>query len=85
MTTYAFHNITMVVIGLLEQNIWEESVVDFAFIAGCVVSPFVDGSSPLHLPLHLISQAFPSVLDLTHSPEAEQCFWLMLQKEITRW
>lgn len=74
MTTYAFHNIAMVGIGLLEQNIWEESIVVFAFIARCVVSPFVDGSSPLHVPLHLILQAFPSVLYLTHSPESGQCF-----------
>lgn len=50
MTTYAFHNIAMVVIGLLEQNIWEESIVVIAFIAGCMVSPFVDGSSPLPVP-----------------------------------
>lgn len=27
MTTYTFHNIAMAVIGLLEQNIWEESIV----------------------------------------------------------
>lgn len=61
----------MVVIGLLEQNIWEELLVVWASITGW--GSLGDGSSPLHLPLHLVFQAFPSSLPLTHSPEYMRC------------
>lgn len=74
---YESSNIAMVVIGLLEQNVWAELAVVWVCI--CVAQPW-DGSS-VHLPLHLIFQAFPGSLTLTHSPEYMHHLWLVPQFE----